>query len=1098
MIIILFLFLGAFGVLLNDGESVLGTHKIAAHDIYTFKIIEKSETNDLSIFLTSFEDGFQPEIYASRVINPTISLYEYKSDPFGPPEIRISSNDIKAGDIFNIFIHCVDSCYFYLTVDYVNHVHITAEIPMIRHINPKESHVYVYEVSYLCSRPNLVEIHPNRPSVTLKIENVSFESVASEKLIVIDLFDEGKQSSFENYSGQKYKIEVSSGYDSFYYLSISCGDATLVPLSVGIPGRILKATNRAYKIHLGETTTDMFIYNTNILGETDIATKSSGIPTESSNHYYINVFDNGLFRIQNIWLQPEKFYFISALGYTDCDYIINIARLGSISLIPSIPTTGTVIPSKILLFKLIMPKLEDYLIRFSLDVKSGNPDIFIKLCNKTQSECFFSQDEIENPVKYQHIYFSSKDEALEDLYISHSKLLCKSSCQYLIGIRGSSNLNSKFLLTAHYDKREILLPHGQTISGFLFEPVHYKFSPFFEINSAELLISYDYCNLDAFVSNDIAFPDVSSSDDNIYWKKPNMELIRYSEITNINNYHLSLNSKEQCAYSIISIISSRNSKNPIELSAGIPVQGTLVNNEYENKDYYYIVPNLNDNFGENNYNQEIRISILPISPDFEVSFIKDAGLMRQNTTFDYLNYDKNSGVLTTNEVRKTIGIIISTDKFPGENIREYSISYQMNDVYTLLIENTAQIDEILEKNYNYYQYEISKKSTVTDLTVSVTVFTGDPDLYIKIGKSKPDQNNFDFRSNKFGADIFTIEWEKIIELCKTDMCVITIGVFGYSNSKYSILLTTSKYNPTLMYDGIPQIGHVDANNFAYYYTFIKTDTPLFINSQSLQGDSDLYLRIIDIENEGYSYMSWSRVSKDQYDYSSLSTLIEDRITLGLVEIKEKCQDKGCAVLVGVHCFNENCDYSITYSQSSAVILTENKPSQGFCKPNNHPNQYTYENLQQYANISISVTLFSGENLVVYINYLSPATSSNFIWNINTYSNNYISITPDYEIFKLNNRMNGVFFISIECQHESEYSLLINTHKNPVIPLYEGQPQTTYIAENYPAHFSFLNSINSNITIKVTQDFGSSKIYVSTCDTNNPNVELILPNKKSYI
>lgn len=94
-----------------------------------------------------------------------------------------------------------------------------------------------------------------------------------------------------------------------------------------------------------------------------------------------------------------------------------------------------------------------------------------------------------------------------------------------------------------------------------------------------------------------------------------------------------------------------------------------------------------------------------------------------------------------------------------------------------------------------------------DVTISVTAFTGDPDMYISAEKRSPTKDDNDYASSNYGSEVFTLIWEdKLKEECPDlpeeytfgdeTHCNLYIGVFGFEPSSYSIKVVARKDLPS--------------------------------------------------------------------------------------------------------------------------------------------------------------------------------------------------------------------------------------------------------------------------------------------------------------
>lgn len=107
-------------------------------------------------------------------------------------------------------------------------------------------------------------------------------------------------------------------------------------------------------------------------------------------------------------------------------------------------------------------------------------------------------------------------------------------------------------------------------------------------------------------------------------------------------------------------------------------------------------------------------------------------------------------------------------------------------------------------------------------------------MFIGIGSLKhPTRSNFTWAQTLFGADSLTIQYSDIEKKCIPEPgihghhCDFYIGVFGWLNSTFTILVTTNDgfKSPVSLLDQQPQSGHVDLNSYIYYQYAVSVEPP---------------------------------------------------------------------------------------------------------------------------------------------------------------------------------------------------------------------------------------------------------------------------------
>lgn len=177
--------------------------------------------------------------------------------------------------------------------------------------------------------------------------------------------------------------------------------------------------------------------------------------------------------------------------------------------------------------------------------------------------------------------------------------------------------------------------------------------------------------------------------------------------------------------------------------------------------------------------------------------------------------------------------------------------------------------------YEYFQVKVVDPSA--DLLISVTPFSGDPDLYV--GQPElphPSKDNYTWASRGFGGDTITIQAEAMKEYCTPipalgEGCDYYIGVYGWTNTSFSIMASLSMgwTRPIVLTPGQPQNGQVKKNGYQYFQVDIPeergTPTIRFVLMATDDSDQDLYLTTSREKEPGRNSYDLKSTSWDETD-----------------------------------------------------------------------------------------------------------------------------------------------------------------------------------------------------------------------------------------
>ena len=207
-----------------------------------------------------------------------------------------------------------------------------------------------------------------------------------------------------------------------------------------------------------------------------------------------------------------------------------------------------------------------------------------------------------------------------------------------------------------------------------------------------------------------------------------------------------------------------------------------------------------------------------------------------------------------------------------------------------------------EDTYKYYQF--TNPLSEGAITITVTPFSGDPDLYVSTSTPTPTMQDYEWSAMAYGADHITLDYT-------VDGYVIGeyyIGVYAWTNTSFTITVTqtdlsqvdTADGQTTTLFDGTPQTGLLTHPDDMHYYSFHVGDSgSLSVSVTPLYGDPDVY-----ITNDG------TTPSPTNYQWDSLNWG-RDSVSI------DDCSN--CDYLIGVNAFSHTL-YTILASSSTGASL----------------------------------------------------------------------------------------------------------------------------------------------------------------------------------
>ena len=442
------------------------------------------------------------------------------------------------------------------------------------------------------------------------------------------------------------------------------------------------------------------------------------------------------------------------------------------------------------------------------------------------------------------------------------------------------------------------------------------------------------------------------------------------------------------------------------------------------------------------------------------------------------------------KIDSTYLILVMGDSYLSDKSATYVVSFTTGESTVILLEDVPYSGVVVEKTYNYYMFPIHFNHE--DVTISLQVFSGDPDLYISFNPQNPTPTieNYDVRSARFSNEAVTIIWENGLRSKCPDLpdnykfgdkthCFLYIGVYGYRTSTYSIRIHPAKDFPIMVSLGVPQSDNMNQTEYRFYYTIIDTNSDLHVLVQPLSGDPDLFLNVFDKNKVGDDVALWERPTKFQANYSSQSSVMSEDITIPSSQLKALCKSLSCVILASVFCSSEQCFYSLTMNQNQVQRIKENQATYGFT--GTEFLYYTYYCDKDDTDFLVTVTPLNDGNPDLYISKgrSKRPDEANYTWKSTGWGGDSILITKSDKYFE-GKSMKGTYVIGV---HGSwgpvSFSLIINNNPVPIINLISGVPQYGNLTANNSAYYIFDSNIKEDILVTLTPTLGRGKLSATS-------------------
>ncbi|OMJ88503.1 hypothetical protein SteCoe_9537 [Stentor coeruleus] len=1110
----LFILASASVIELNDGGTYIveSLSDYGSQDMFKFYIKEIT-LDDLTVSLTTYSDYSDPDMLLRMGSEPTSDYYDYSSYAWGSGSIVIPPNEIKPNQYCYIMVVCYSYCRYGITVSYASEIILQESIPIDGALNIGKQAIYIYTPGPKSDNTLKITVSQLSGHADMYVSIGKDSEPTSDNSELIDYKWDGSlefsSSNFE--SSDVFKIAIMA-YDLITYTILaksSNANATMLQESVPIQGEVSTGAFAFYYISILSPNDTVSISLTMFSGDGDIYVRSGAMPSLTQYNFSSVHMGNENLVISGIDRKrigsPTGKYYIGIYGYQHASFILIVktSNTSVIELQSGIPQSGSVNQSLFEYYSLNFPS-EDTSIIISFSVGSGNPDLYVRLCKQNLTKCFFTQNDLKNPVD---IYSSIHLTGSESVEIPHLASSCPKSvqCAYLVGVYGVASYSTFTIVATTNKSDEIILREGRPTSNHLSEN-DYKYYKFTVINSTvyEVLFmltpTYGDCDIYTCFNSLCSIENYDLFDKLSFNGGVEVDQVRYIRGVDSDSltgtYHIMVFANEDTFFSIVAKESVPGKNSTIQIYPGHPQKDTIFNDPDRNYRIYFFPIHFTEETKQN-----IIITLSAITGNFSLYVANQLSnldwkkeIFYYNWRNDVTNYSDPYYIINISpddiwyKLDSTYLILVMGESYLADNTSTYVVGFTCGDANMILNEDVPITGVVMQNEYNYYTFPIHYKHE--DVTISITALTGDPDMYISVDPLNPNPTylEYDFISTTFGSEYITLVWEQGLKDKCPDMpddynfgdkteCNVYIGVHGFETSTYIIRVHPGKNMPMVLTLGQPINSNVNISSYNFYYTMVDTKIDVHVYLLPMIGDSDLFVNVIDSKKESDS-TKWERPTREKSDYASQSSVMSEEIDISPKILENYCSSGTCIILSSVFCYSEVCTYSISVRQTEMQMLIENQATYGSVDIGYL--YYSYYCDKESTNFLITVTSFGDGNPDMYISKgrdTRPNINS-FVWYSNSWGGDSIMITSDDSYFE-GKSMKGTYVIGITSEWgPSSFSIMVNNNPRPVISLISGVPQygNATGAFNY---YSFYNVIPQDITISITPTSGAGKFYANS-------------------
>ena len=280
---------------------------------------------------------------------------------------------------------------------------------------------------------------------------------------------------------------------------------------------------------------------------------------------------------------------------------------------------------------------------------------------------------------------------------------------------------------------------------------------------------------------------------------------------------------------------------------------------------------------------DIRISVTPISGHFV--FLVKTGSPPSEGGYDWRSDSSGSGLIISHadskfKMRDSYFVLVRATppsyagQWASSKHPAFIVKYVTGSTVGRLKNAVAEIGHMKREEYTYYKHQVTPLGS--PITISITPFSGDPDLFVSTNTSNqyPNAGRWDLKSSRRGSDSVVVSPERMQignPTCKTEgppliggtPCTLFIAVLcsRHLDCRYSIVLKYRDEKAHKLLDGIPQHEYVERNQFRHYFFSVKgTEKSINAVLSPRYGDADLFVYYI--RNSTQPISDWPKFALD--------------------------------------------------------------------------------------------------------------------------------------------------------------------------------------------------------------------------------------------
>lgn len=636
------------------------------------------------------------------------------------------------------------------------------------------------------------------------------------------------------------------------------------------------------------------------------------------------------------------------------------------------------------------------------------------------------------------------------------------TCRYYVAVYGYTN--SSYSLVMGGSSSSTVLQNGVPMTGSVAIKgwTYYNYKVDIEHHDLTISVTPITGDADVYVSTTNQRPNMTNFDErSIRFGQDSIDL----KDVKTGMYYIGVNAiMSNATYTITCLLTNKDQNdggNVYKLVDGMPQHSTVDEGQYQ---YYQIDLS---SLSKAAQKKSVTFSLTREygNPDL---YITTALPLPSTTHFEEISMTDDYDVININGPKPTVYYLAVY----GRTDASFTVTASTADVITTLQDGRPVRGFLEAGGINHYHYTLGEDYGKKDITINLTPFSGDPDLYITTSEfgSLPNKTNYQWNAVSYRDDSITISHADE-NACKTVGCTYFVGVSSYTPSSFTV--TAVLQDVVMLEDGVPQTGSVEKHAFRYYR---------LEGSQKNTNHKDITFTVTPMSGNPNIYIGKGDGSYPTLtSYSAHTSSFWNGASLTLKAGDEGyCSDgtDDCAYIIGVYGSSASSfSISVTTSSQSRTLLNgvpvqEDVGADGW-------EYFTFDVDQQGMNVVFSLTPITGDpDLFVSDKFTHP----------NDTNANAKSQAAGADAVTITHSKKKRYYVGVHAWSNTTFTLTAymmspnSTDSEHAVMLVSGVPQHTILAQDMDQYYHFFIDEGTAkaakaVTVALTRKVGDPDFYV---------------------